>query len=166
MLDENAGCDRGSQDTAPLGDLEIFLQSAKRAAGRHVAVVVNIARPDDGLLEVRGVGGLAEPYSTDTDLMMSTAPRHPFFYQALVSIRDYARQHNQTVCGRDRRTPTYDLMFLTDAWGRLSMCTRAWTEHGMNHSGLQLLESLFLRDPVDATFAHMALHVLGNISLE
>ena len=152
-------------DTGPLRALDELLAAAVRATGRHVALIVNIERPDDGLLEVRGVGGLTEPYSTDTDLMMATGPRHPFFYEALSSIRDYFTKHKEAVCGRDRSIATYDLMFLT-AWGRLSMLARAWSPEGMNQTRLQFLESLFLREPVDATFAHLALHSLANLSVE
>lgn len=152
-------------DTGAVWAVDELLTSAVRATGRHVALIVNIERPDDGSLEVRGSGGLAEPYSTDTDLMMSTAPGHPFFYEALKSIREYVSKHKQTVCERDRSTPTYDLMFLT-AWGRLSMLARAWSAAGLNQTSLQFLESLFLREPVDATFAHLALHSLANVSIE
>lgn len=151
-------------DTMPLVNLDALMEAAVAMAQRSDLVLLpSIRRPDED--EVRGIGGSEEPYSLDTDLMVSTQPRHPFFLETLRSIRAYVTEHNQTVCGRDRRTPTYDLMFLT-AWGRLSMCARSWTEDGMNHSQLQFLESLFLRDPVDASFAYLALHVLAHQPVE
>ena len=59
----------------------------------------------------------------------------------------------RTVCGRDRRRPTYDLMFLT-AWGRLSMLARSW-QGGLNQSQLHFLESLFLREPLETGFVYL-----------
>lgn len=151
-------------DTMPLLPLDLLIDAAVEAAqGRDLVLLPTISRPDEDL-EIRGVGGIEDPFSLDTDLMVSTAPRHPFFLEALRSIRDYVVKHNQSVCGRDRRTPTYDLMFLT-AWGRLSMLARSW-QNGLNQTQLHFLESLFLREPVDATLAHLALHVLSHHSLE
>lgn len=151
-------------DTMPLLPLDPLIDAALEAAlGRDLVLLPTISRPDEDL-EIRGVGGLEEPFSLDTDLMVSTAPRHPFFLEALRSIREYVVKHNQTVCGRDRRTPTYDLMFLT-AWGRLSMLARSW-QNGLKQSQLHFLESLFLREPVDATLVHLVLHVLPHHDLE
>lgn len=150
-------------DTMPLLPLDPLIDAAVAAAqGRDLVLLPTIRRPDEDL-EIRGVGGLEEPFSLDTDLMVSTAPRHPFFLEALRSIREYLVKHNQTVCGRDRRRPTYDLMFLT-AWGRLSMLARSW-QSGLNQSQLHFLESLFLREPVDASLVHLALHVLPHHDL-
>ncbi|CAK9058596.1 unnamed protein product [Durusdinium trenchii] len=152
-------------DTMPVGSLDAFLDavSSDATGERPLAVLASISRPDEE--DIRGRGGFLEPYGVDTDLMISTAPRHPFFLEALLSIRRYLQTHNATVCGRDRRTPTYDLMFLT-AWGRLSMLARAWTAEGLNQSRLTFLESLFLREPYEASHVHLVLHVLANLSLE
>lgn len=151
-------------DTLPFGPLDSMLEAAVEAAGRHVALLVNVARPDDEE-DVRGLGGFAEPYAVDKDVMMATAPKHPFFYEVLRSIQIYMARHNQTICNRARDTPTFDLMFLT-AWGRLSMCARSWSVTGMNSTSLQFLEALFLRDPVDAAYISAVLHLLGNASME
>eukprot|EP00931_Biecheleriopsis_adriatica_P036730 TRINITY_DN21125_c0_g1_i1.p1 TRINITY_DN21125_c0_g1~~TRINITY_DN21125_c0_g1_i1.p1 ORF type:complete len:436 (+),score=77.75 TRINITY_DN21125_c0_g1_i1:157-1464(+) len=152
-------------DTAPLAALGGVLEAAVEATGRHLAVVFNIARPDDCSEEIRGGGGFIDPFATDTDIMAATAPGQPFFYQVLQSIHAYLAENNQTICGRDTQIPTYDLMFLT-AWGRLSMCLRAWSDDGMDWAGLHFLESLFLHDAVDGVLIHTALHTLANTSLE
>ncbi|CAE7941448.1 SUR1 [Symbiodinium sp. KB8] len=45
-------------DTGAVWAVDELLTSAVRATGRHVALIVNIERPDDGSLEVRGSGGV------------------------------------------------------------------------------------------------------------
>eukprot|EP00913_Durusdinium_trenchii_P023767 g22321.t1 len=46
------------------------------------------------------------------------------------------------------------------------MLARAWTAEGLNQSRLTFLESLFLREPYEASHVHLVLHVLANLSLE
>ncbi|CAE8721579.1 unnamed protein product [Polarella glacialis] len=151
-------------DTAPLTNLDAVIEAAaSEAAKRRQSTAA--AAPAPPLDEVRGLGGLEQPYSTDTDLMIATAPGHRFFYEVLRSIQDFIAVHNHTLCETLQKTATYDIMFLT-AWGRLSMCARAWTRNGMDYDGLHFLESLYLRDREDASYFHLVMHGLATSSLK
>lgn len=154
-------------DSAPFTNLEPIIAAVADRTGRSTAILTNIERPlpEDGSAEERGNGGLEEPYSLDNDVMIATAPKHEFFYGVLQSIMEYVTANNHTVCKASAHTATFDPAYMT-SWGRISMAARAWTAEGMDVVGLKFLESMFLRERVDATFSMLALHVLSNASLE
>lgn len=152
-------------DTAPLVSLDRIISAAVRAAEQSPAVVVNIARSEQNEEEVRGYGSLEYPFSTDNDLMIAAQPRHPFFYGVLRSIADFVVAHNKTLCGPENSAPNYDLMYIS-AWGRLSLCTRAWRGSRMDGDGLRFLESAYLQDREEGSFILAMMHVLSSLSVD
>lgn len=53
----------------PLAPLDHLLETALASANRPLVLLPSISRPEED--EVRGIGGLEEPYGLDTDLMVT-----------------------------------------------------------------------------------------------